>query len=475
MIAGFTKLPVPTAHPGGEVRAMTHTNTTEEPTEGQRRDTLRAVFITLFLDLVGFSIIFPLFPGMLEYYSTQSPPSPTFALLYNALEEMTTSLGMGGGHWGVIVLFGGALGSLYSLLQFAGAPIFGAISDRIGRRPVVIFSLVGILISYVLWFFAGSFGLLVLARLLGGIMSSNISTATAIVADTTTEENRSRGMAVIGIAFGLGFILGPAIGGITASVDLTSYFPGLVAYGLNPFSAAAGAALLLTIFNLVYVVLWLPETRRETATGRVRRVANPFTLFSAESYPGVSRTNLTYFLFLLAFSGMEFSLTFLAHDRLQYTAKQNTLMFLFVGLILVVIQGGYVRRRSASVGPRRMALHGLSMVMPALAIVGMAGFFQSALILYLGLFLLAAGAAQATPCLTALVSMYTPAEDQGRVLGVFRSLGALARAIGPLVAALLYWSIGPTISYCLGGAFVIIPLVIALGLPRVESLDTKVA
>lgn len=454
---------------------MTPTPISTEPTDNQRRGTLRAVFITLFLDLVGFSIIFPLFPGMLEYYSAQSPPSPSFALLYNALEHMTTSLGMGGGHWGVIVLFGGALGSLYSLLQFVGAPVFGAISDRIGRRPVVLFSLCGILISYVLWFFAGSFGLLVVARLLGGIMSSNISTATAIVADTTTEENRSRGMAVIGIAFGLGFILGPAIGGMTATFDLTAHFPGLVAYGVNPFSAAAGAALLLTVFNLAYVALWLPETRREAAPGRVKRVANPLALLRTEAYPGVSRTNLTYFLFLLAFSGMEFSLTFLAHDRLEYTAGQNACMFLFVGLVLVAIQGGYVRRRSAAIGPRRMTLHGLFMVMPALAIVGLAGHLQSALLLYTGLFFLAAGAAQATPCLTALVSVYTPAEDQGRVLGIFRSLGALARAIGPLFAALLYWSIGPTIAYCLGGAFVIIPLAIALGLPRVESLDTRAA
>lgn len=441
----------------------------------RNRTTLRAVFVTLFLDLVGFSIIFPLFPEMLEYYSAQSPQSPVFAGLYRALEALSGALGMSTGHWGVIVLFGGVLGSLYSLLQFAGAPLFGAISDRIGRRPVVIVSLIGILVSYVMWFFAGGFGLLVAARLLGGIMSANISTATAIVADITTEENRSRGMAVIGIAFGLGFVLGPAIGGIAALFDPTEHFPSLVAYGVNPFSAAAGIALLLTIFNLAYVMLRLPETRRAATGPRIRRSANPLALLRTEAYPGVSRTNLTYFLFLLAFSGMEFSLTFLAHDRLQYGAGKNALMFLFVGLVLIAIQGGYVRRGSTRVGPRRMALHGLAMVMPALAVVGLAGYFQSNVLLYTGLFFLAAGAAQATPCLTALVSVYTPAEEQGRILGIFRSLGALARAIGPLFAAVLYWSIGPTFAYCLAGAFLIIPLAIALGLPKVEALDPKAA
>lgn len=427
---------------------------------------LRVVFVTLFLDLIGFSIIFPLFPGMLEYYSAQSPPSPLFGGLYHVLEQLTVWLGVSGGHWGIIVLFGGALGSLYSLLQFIGAPVFGAISDRIGRRPVILLSICGLIVSYIMWFFAGGFGLLVAARLLGGIMSANISTATAVVADVTTGADRSRGMALIGIAFGLGFILGPALGGLTAGLDLTEHYPSLVAYGVNPFSVPAAVALALSIFNLIYVILRLPETRRVTGVARAPRSANPLALLRTEAYPGVSRTNFAYFLFLLAFSGMEFSLTFLAHDRLHYGAGKNALMFLFVGLVLVVIQGGYVRRRSTAVGPRRMTLHGMAMVMPALAVVGLAGYYQSSLILYIGLFFLAAGAAQTMPCMAALVSVYTPAEEQGRILGVFRSLGALARAIGPLFAAGLYWWIGPTFAYCIGAAFILIPLVITAGLPK---------
>lgn len=449
---------------------MTSHSDATAATAPENGSTLKIVFVTLFLDLVGFSIIFPLFPGMLEYYSAQSPPSPLFQMLYRVLEALTGSLGVAGGHWGIIVLFGGALGSLYSLLQFLGAPIFGAISDRIGRRPVILISLAGLLISYIMWFFAGSFGLLVAARLLGGVMSANISTATAIVADVTTAENRSRGMAVIGIAFGLGFILGPAIGGISAGVDLTALFPSLAAYGVNPFSAPAALAMALTVFNLGWVILRLPESRRERSEKRLVRSVNPLKLLRTVAYPGVTRTNMAYFLFLLSFSGMEFSLTFLAHDRLNYGAGQNALMFTFVGLILVLVQGVYVRRRSHVIGPRRMTLHGLAMVMPALILVGLAGYYQSTILLYLGLLFLAAGAGQATPCLTALVSVYTPAEEQGRVLGIFRSLGALARAIGPLFAAALYWGIGPTVAYCLGGLFILAPLLIAAGLPRNEAL-----
>jgi len=442
--------------------------TISDTTPVSRRSTLQIVFVTLFVDLVGFSIIFPLFPGMLEYYSTQSPPSPLFATFYGALESLTGLLGVNGGSWGIIVLFGGLLGSVYSLLQFVGAPLFGALSDRIGRRPVLLVSLTGIFISYLLWFFAGSFELLVAARLLGGLMSSNISTATAIVADVTDQKERSRGMAVIGIAFGLGFVIGPVVGGISASLDLTAHSPGLAAYGVNPFSMPAAIALALTAFNLIFAALRLPETRTLATGPRPERSANPLALLRTVDYPGVTRTNLTYFLFLLAFSGMEFSLTFLAHERLGYGPKQNALMFLFVGGILVLIQGGYVRRRSNTTGPRRMTIHGLMMVVPALVLVGVAGGVQSQLVLYLGLALLAAGSAQATPCLTALASAYAPAEEQGRVLGIFRSLGALARAIGPLFAAGLYWWLGPVVAYFLGGLFVLIPLVMALKLPRLE-------
>ncbi len=437
----------------------------------ESRSVLKIVFVTLFLDLIGFSIIFPLFPDMLEYYSLQEPQSGFFAAFFSTLQSLTHLLGMEENRWGIMVLFGGLLGSLYSLLQFIGTPIYGAVSDRIGRKPVLLFSLVGILVSYILWFFAHDFGLLVAARLLGGIMSANISTATAIVADVTPAKERSKGMAIVGIAFGLGFILGPALGGLTSMIDLSAQFPGLADYGVNPFSMPAAVAMVLTVFNLAYVALKLPETRVPSARSHSHRSINPLTLLRTEHYPGVTRTNLTYFLFLLAFSGMEFTLTFLAHERLGYGPGLNALMFLFVGFVLAAIQGGYVRRKSDVIGPRRMTLHGLAMVIPALIIVGLAGYWRSSPVLYVGLFLLAAGSAQATPCLTALVSLYTPEDDQGRVLGIFRSLGALARAIGPLFAAILYWSIGSTITYLLGGLFLVVPLIMATRLP--ESDGTK--
>lgn len=442
-----------------------HPDTALDP---RARRVLGITFLTLFIDLAGFSIIFPLFPSMLEHYRAVEGDAGLFGWFLGLLDAISAWAGPEDRAWGSLVLFGGILGSLYSLLQFLCAPLFGAVSDRIGRRPVLLFSLAGILVSYVLWMFSGSFALLVVSRVIGGIMSANISTASAIVADVTTPQTRSRGMAVIGMAFGLGFICGPALGGGASLLDLTRYFPALVPYGLNPYSMPAAIAAVLTLFNLAWVWLRLPETLRErvsTAATATVRTINPLALFRTQQYPGVTRTNVTYFLFLLAFSGMEFSLTFLAADRLQYSPAKNSVLFLFIGLILAGLQGTYVRRHAQRVGNRRMVLQGLVCIIPGLVLIGCAALARSSMLLFAGLFFLAAGAAQAMPCLTGLVSVYAPEDAQGRILGVFRSLGALARAGGPLVACVLYWRLGPGTSYFVGAAFMLVPLLIARRLP----------
>lgn len=438
----------------------------QAPPPGPPRAALRVAFLTLFLDLVGFSIIFPLFPSMLAHYQATEGDTGLFGWVHGALVGISGAAGAPNADWGVIVLFGGVLGSLYSLLQFVCAPLFGALSDRVGRRPVVLLSLLGLAISYAMWFFAGNFAVLVAARVLGGVMSANISTVSAIVADVTTPQTRSRGMALIGIAFGLGFVLGPALGGVASLIDLTAGAPPTgAAWALNPYSVPALIAMLLTLGNLVQAFALLPETLRPGARSATPRTVNPLRLFQTESYPGVTRVNVAYFLFIFAFSGMEFSLTFLAVDRLGFTPRENALLFLFIGVVLAVTQGSYVRRFSERIGPRRMAFHGLAMLAPGLVIVGLAGAWRSVPALYLGLLLLALGAAQATPCLTALASLYAPAHDQGRILGVFRSLGALARALGPLTACLVYWQVGGSATYYLGAAAIVVPLWIATRLP----------
>lgn len=431
---------------------------------------LRIVFLTLFIDLVGFSLIFPLFPAMLAYYTANDPESGLLRLCESLIQRFEAMAGLGPGA-STIVLFGGLLGSLYSLLQFVCAPLIGALSDRYGRRPVMLASMAGIAVSYALWFFADRFALLVLARLIGGIMSGNISTATAAVADVTTPRNRPRGMAIVGVAFALGFIIGPALGGFSTAIDITKTWPALTAYGVNPFSVPAGIAFALAITNLLSVALRFPETllpaaRRHTQTART---ANPFRLFHAGQYPGVNAANLAYFIFLSSFSGMEFSLTFLAFDRFGYGPRQNAYMLLFVGFMLAATQGSYVRRYADRVGLRRMARHGLLLTMPGLILAGWA---QSVPWLYAGLLFMSIGSAQVIPCMTSLVSAYAPPAEQGRILGVFRSLGALARATGPAVACVLYWRLGSGVAYYLGAGVLLVPAALVSLLPGRGAEDT---
>lgn len=423
--------------------------------------------MTLFLDLVGFSLIFPLFPGMLEYYRAVSPPGGLFAWFYGLLTAATVDTGAADAGWGELVLFGGILGSLYSLLQFGFSPVLGGLSDRFGRKPVMLCALGAMFVSYGMWFFAGRFEWLVLARLLGGIASANISIASAIVADATPRDQRARGMAVIGIAFGLGFVLGPAIGGITSAIDLTALAPGLAAWGVNPFSAPALVSAVLTLANIVLVWRWLPETRpARPEAPAVQRTLNPVRLFLTPEFPGVARTNAVYLLFIFAFSGVEFSLTFMAADYFGYGPQRNAAMLLFVGIVLALVQGGYVRRMGDRIGPRRMALHGFATMLPALALIALAGPWSSQALLYAGLFLAALGMGQTVPCLTSLVTLYADEESQGRVNGLFRSAGALGRAAGPLFAGTLYWRLGAPSTYAIAIGLMLFAGVIALGMPK---------
>lgn len=441
--------------------------------EKRNRGTLGIVFLTLFLDLVGFSIIFPLFPAMLDYYLPNGAGDGSLlGQIVAPLAAWAEASGAEDPRLMTAVLFGGVLGSLYSILQFLCAPLWGAWSDRVGRRKVLLITISGLALSYLLWFYAASFWVLILARIIGGAMGGNISVATAAVADCTTREKRSGGLAIIGIAFGLGFITGPAIGGLAAKIDLTTLLPEIERIGVNPFSVPALISLLLTLINLGWV--WsrfketLPEKDEYAMTPEARGFA-AFRIFTTGG-PEARRSNLIYLIFMLAFSGMEFTLTFLAVERFAFTPAQNGGMFVFIGFILILVQGGIVRRLASPVGEKRLALAGLCF--------GVAAFIALAFAAKLGLFFLALAALAfsiglVSPTLSALVSLYSNEAEQGSALGVFRSAGSLARAIGPLVAAFAYFAYGSQSAYLFGAIVVLIPLVMAFKLPQPKKSETE--
>ncbi|HVU36842.1 MAG TPA: MFS transporter, partial [Opitutales bacterium] len=368
-------------------------------------------------------------------------------------------------------LFGGLLGSLYSVLQFFFSPFWGRLSDRLGRRRVLLGTVAGTALSYLLWIFAGQFWMLLVARGLGGIMAGNVSVGTAAIADVTTPEKRSKGMALVGIAFGLGFILGPALGGGLSLCDITASHPGLAAYGLNPFSICALASFILALVNFLWVFTRFPETlpveRRghlapEEATASVReRLAAVFSL----DHPAVHRANLVNLYYTIAFSGMEFTLTFLATERFGYTSSKLVYIFLFMGFMMVLTQGGF-RGAAKRVDERKAAVFGLLM--------GVAGFLILAFAMkqryfYPGLAVFAVSAGLTSVCLPALVSLYSGATTQGRHIGSARAAQALGRAIGPLFSALIYFRAGAKISYTVGAVALLIPVWLSLKLPQPDK------
>lgn len=424
----------------------------EEKLTPKAKKTIKLVFLTLFLDLVGFSIIFPMFPSLAKYYLENDTNNPFLKLIFGSIAELTK---VGGVDMNSIVLFGGALGALYSLLQFFAAPLWGGISDRYGRKPILLISIFGLFLSYVIWIFSGSFTLLILSRFIGGIMGGNLSVATATIADVTTPKTRSKGMAFVGIAFALGFIFGPAIGGALTAMNPVVHFSEYEAWGINPFSYAALFAAILSFINLISIAKNFEETLDTSNTSK--RVVNIFKLFKPIGIREVNLTNYSYFLFISAFSGMEFTLTFLAVERFAYTSMDNAYMFVFIGILIALVQGGFVRRKAHNIGEKKVAVMGLLSLVPGLLIIAYA---SNGFLLYLGLFFLAVGSAMAVPTLTSLVSLYTPAADQGQSLGIFRSLGSLGRVIGPIIASLVYWKFGSVVPYLGGAIFLILPILV---------------
>ena len=427
--------------------------------------TLKIVFLTLFLDLVGFSIIFPLFPDLLDYYlpeNSQGESTPLLAHLIKPLYQLAELSNHTDPKFITTVLFGGILGSLYSLLQFICAPIWGSLSDIHGRKNILLITISGLAISYAIWAFAGNFWILIIARIVGGIMGGNISVATAIVADVTPPERRTSGMAIVGIAFGLGFILGPAIGGFLGQFNLLEYHPALKEFGINPFTITALFSLLLSIINLVWVYTSLPESLPEEL--RKRSSAEPFKMFSLFQHENkkIQKINLCYFIYMTAFSGMEFTLTFLAVDRFLFSTVENGLMFVYIGFFLILTQGLLVRKFSPVFGEQNLSISGL-----------LAGIFAFILLsqstglslFFIALAMMALSIGLTSPSMSALVSLNASESEQGTLLGLFRSAGSFARTIGPLFAAFIYFAMGPTASYALGSVLVLVALMAFYNLP----------
>lgn len=369
-----------------------------------RGSPLIPIFLTVFIDLVGFGIIIP------------------------ALPFYVRSFGADAGTLGLLT-------ATFSLMQFLFMPILGDLSDRLGRRPVIIFSLIGTAVSALLMGVANTWGglaLLFVARALSGISGATISTAQAYIADVTTPEKRAAGMGLIGVAFGLGFILGPTFGGILSH-----------RFGVTvPFLFVA--VLALANAGLAWWMLPEPERRQAPTTKGSRLLAIKEALSRGETAIPIHLFSLT----ILAFTNLETTLALLTLDRYGLTSEQTGYLFAYMGVMITVVQGGLIRRLVPLLGEQRLVWMGTASTGLAMLLIGVRGELPF-LILALGG--VALGQGVLNPSLSSILSRQAPEGKQGLILGVSQSLGSLARVVGPIMGGFLYSRVGMAAPYVAGG------------------------
>ena len=370
-------------------------NKAEEQNEKFFTTPLIIIFVTIFIDLIGFGMVIPILP----YYANTAP--------FNA-----TPLEIG------------FLVAIYSLMQFFFSPLLGRLSDRYGRRPILFISLLGSAVGYLVIGFANTLFLVFLGRIISGITGGNISTAQAYIADVTSKKDRAKGMGLFGAAFGLGFIFGPALAGVTSK------------YGVHvPFFFAAA----LSLANAIALYFFLPESlkpnQRAVLPERKNRILELFESLKDKEF---RELNIVYFLLVTAFSIMTYAFVLYTTFRFGYTPEENGYLFAFVGFIAIVGQGFLFNKLVSKFGESPLIVAGCLMMVASLFAVPLVGPQVGGLAgLLIGTAVLSFGNSLASPGVTSLASKSASEHDQGRAMGIMQSGASLARVVGPVVGGLL--------------------------------------
>lgn len=369
------------------------------------------ILITVFIDVLGIGIIIPILPELIKDFAGGS-----------------TALA---GRWF------GVLAATYALTQFIFAPVLGALSDRVGRRPVILISLFGLGVDYIIMGFAPTLAWLFVGRLVAGIMGASITTANAYIADVSKPEDRARNFGLIGVAFGLGFIFGPGLGGVLGGIDLRL-----------PFFVSAGLALVNWLYGFFVLPESLPPDKRDAFSWKK---ANPVgSLHVLGSYPLVAGLTAAFVFVVLAQRGLETVWVLYTGHKFGWDEQMNGFSLMLVGVMAAIVQGGLVRPVIKWLGERRAILYGL----------------VTAVITYLGYGLATAGwmlfafivfgsiGGVAGPAIQSLVAGAVPPEDQGKVQGGITSLMSLTSILAPLIftAGLFSYFTSPSAPIELPGA-----------------------
>jgi MFS transporter, DHA1 family, tetracycline resistance protein len=425
------------------------------------------VWLIIFIDLLGFGVVLPSLPYFVQLFDV-----PAWA------EAPARAVGLQT-RGGILV---GLMLTAYSLMQFIFAPIWGRISDKVGRKPILAFSTAGFALTWVMFAFAPDFTWLLISRALAGVCAANISTAQAYMADVFPPERRAKGMGLIGMAFGLGFVFGPAIGGALVSEGVLGligfapdYVNGKIAEGTDAtlafrkaqlaapslFAAALSlAAFLMTVFLM-----------RESLSPELRRGIGPrkgkLELFiEGLRKPAIGPMLLVYFVVTLGFANLEAMFAQFNADHLRIRASANAWVFVTIGLTLALVQGALIGRLSSRFGSRAVLATGLAGLVVSMLLFG----FQLELnpginlMLWLILVSIAIGAFNGlcNPSILSIISRHTPPDQQGGAMGYTASAATLGRIIGPIAAGIIYDAAGPQWPFALGAALIAAGLLVLI-------------
>ena len=368
---------------------------------------LSLIFLTVFIDLLGFGILIPILPS--------------FAVKELGVDEAAVGIAI----------------AIYSLVQFIFNPILGRLSDKHGRKPVIVICLLINALGYVIFAFTSSYLILLVSRIVAGVGGSSIAVAQAYIADVTTKETRSKGMGLIGSAFGLGFVFGPLIGGFLSNL-------GYMETGL-------GAAAFSFIAFIVTMIL-LPESHLERSkfVESKRRIFNIDAILKAFKNPNLAILISLFFILTFSFANIYGTFALLGLQVYGFTDLQNGYMFGIVGLSSALVQGGLIGPLTKFLGKKKILMLGSFLIMVTLAIIPYAGNF---LWLAVDSIFMSFGTGMLQPTLLSLISEVTSDAEQGITLGVNQSLSALARMFGPLWGGFAFEFFGYPFPFLTGAAF----------------------
>jgi len=379
--------------------------------EKVQRRTLTLIFLTVFLDLLGVGILIPILPFLVRQFQTDA-----------------TTVGL--------------LSLSYSAAQFVATPILGVLSDRYGRRPILVFSIFGSAMGYFLFGWAGSLWLMFFARIVDGITGGNISTAQACIADISSPADRAKNFGIIGMAFGLGFIIGPALGGFLSKIDIHA-----------PAYAAGGMALVTSLFAYFLLPETLPVERRKAGAAEWSDL-NPLRPVVAAFRNEALRVLLvSLFLLNFAFAALQTNFSLFTLARFAWGPEDNAWVFAFIGLMVAFNQGFLVRKLLPIWKERPLALAGYAFFALGFLWIAVA---PAGWMMYPASGLIAVGSSFTNPTLTAFISQRVSDREQGSMLGTTQAVLSLTRVVGPLWAGLVFDHFGTGAPYSTGAVFIVV-------------------